>query len=379
MSSSRESQPLDASKLTYEYTKTPQQVPDEDTAFSSDETICTDHMITVPWTAKSGWSTPELKPYGPLSLMPTASCLHYAHECFEGMKVYRGYDGQLRLFRPDRNTKRLRMSAERIALPGFNPDELKQLITALVAVDGPKWLPKDRPGAFLYIRPTLIGSYPSIAVTPPKQALLYIILGFLGPRTALEGGKRLLTSPDDMVRSWVGGFGYAKVGANYGPSVLASQEAARQGFHQILWLYGEQGQCTEAGASNFFVVWKRRDGKTELITAPLDDQLILEGVTRQSCLDLARERLSEGIEITEKRFTISDLLEAAEENRLLEAFSAGTAWFVTPIAKIHHRGKDINVPMGADGGPGEITGKLRTWLHDIMYGRTTHEWATIVS
>jgi branched-chain amino acid aminotransferase len=68
---------------------------------------CTDHMITAVWKSATGWDAPELKPYGNLSLAPTASVLHYATECFEGMKMYRGYDGKLRLFRPDCNCKRM--------------------------------------------------------------------------------------------------------------------------------------------------------------------------------------------------------------------------------------------------------------------------------
>lgn len=117
---------------------------------------CTDHMITAVWRSTTGWEDPELRPYGNLSLAPTASVLHYATECFEGMKMYRGFDGKLRLFRPDANCKRMLMSSIRIALPGFDPKELEKLIIAMIAIDGPKWLPK--PGTFLYLRPTMIGS-----------------------------------------------------------------------------------------------------------------------------------------------------------------------------------------------------------------------------
>ena len=106
-------------------------------------------MITARWTVEAGWEAPELKPYGPFSIMPTASVLHYATECFEGLKLYRGYDGKLRLFRPWKNCERMRISAARIALPDFEPAELEKLIKALCALDGTKWLPKERPGSFL--------------------------------------------------------------------------------------------------------------------------------------------------------------------------------------------------------------------------------------
>jgi branched-chain amino acid aminotransferase len=319
-------QPLDASKLTIRRADpTAREVPDEATACSGNETICTDHMITVTWDASSGWSAPELKPYGPLSLMPTASVLHYATECFEGLKAYRGYDGKLRLFRPDCNARRMLMSTLRISLPGFDPAELEKLIMALVAVDGAKWLPKSRPGSYLYLRPAVIGTQPQLGVQAPKEALLFITASFMPRMDTPPGGMKLHTNPEDMVRAWVGGFGYAKVGANYGPSLLATVEARERGFTQILWLYGPEGYCTEAGASNFFVVWRSKEGRLELVTAPLDDKLILDGVTRRSVVELARERLAGELEVVERRYTIDEVLEADREGRLVEAFAAGTA------------------------------------------------------
>ena len=324
-------QALDASKLIYTLTTNPRNVPDEITANTSKDTICTDHMIFAKWNETTGWSTPEIKPNGPLSLLPTASCLQYATECFEGLKVYRGYDGKLRLFRADRNGERLHMSAGRISLPQFDPPELKKLLAALVSVDCPKWLPKDRAGHYLYLRPTIIGSQPQLGVHAPNEAMLYIIMAYMPRVDKPPGGMWLHTSPEGMVRAWVGGFGHAKVGANYGPSVLATKDALREGFHQILWLYGEQGECTEAGGSNFFVIWRRKDGKKELITAPLEDQLILDGITRRSCLELARQRLSNDLDIMERKYTIGELMEAEAEGRLLESFAAGTAVSLFPL------------------------------------------------
>ncbi|KAI1653358.1 branched-chain amino acid aminotransferase II [Daldinia decipiens] len=371
-------QELNASNITYTFTKEPRDVPAPGINSVNDSTICTDHMVTVAWSAKSGWGTPELKPYGPLSLMPTASVLHYATECFEGLKAYRGFDGKLRLFRPDCNAKRFLMSSVRISLPPFSPAEVEKLLLALMAVDGPKWLPRDRPGSFIYLRPTLIGTQSQLGVQAPSEALLYIIASYMPVMDSPVGGLKLHTSPNDMVRAWVGGFGYAKVGANYGPSLLATQEARARGFGQILWLYGSEGYCTEAGASNFFVLWKTQEGKTQLITAPLDDRLILDGVTRRSVLQLAREKLGDEIEIVERRYTIKEVLEASTEGRLLESFAAGTAFFVCPISLIHHRGQNIQIPMGKAGEGGLCTLKLKGWLKDIMYGNVDHPWGVVV-
>lgn len=323
---------LDATKLITTPTTTPRPVPTEAAACASPETICTDHMITATWSAATGWAVPHLQPYGPLSLMPTASVLHYATECFEGLKLYRGHDGELRLFRPDRNAARLLTSATRIALPAFAPAQLEALIVALAAKDGAKWLPRNRPGSFLYVRPAMIGTAAALGVAAPREALLFVTASFMARLDDGVGGMRLHTSPEDMVRAWVGGFGYAKVGANYGPSLVATQEARARGFGQVLWLYGPEGYCTEAGASNFFVVMREREtGRTQIVTAPLDDRLILDGVTRRSLVQLARERLGDEVEVVERRYTIQEVLDADAEGRLVEAFAAGTAVSFAPF------------------------------------------------
>ena len=142
----------------------------------------------------------------------------------------------------------------------------------------------------------------------------------------MRPGLKLLASKDDTVRAWPGGFGYAKVGANYGPSLIAQGEAKAKGFDQVLWLLGKDCNVTEAGASNFFVIWRTAgEGKLQLVTAPLDDKIILDGVTRRSVLELARERLGGKLEVVERNYTMSEVENAAEEGRLLEAFAAGTA------------------------------------------------------
>lgn len=330
MASTDAEQPLRASELVYNRTTNPQPVPKKETILSSDQSICTDHMVVATWKHDFGWSKPELKPYGPLSLLPTASCLHYATECFEGLKAYRGHDGQLRVFRIEHNVARLRTSATRISLPLFEPEEVKKLVLNLLSVDADRWLPRDRTGGFLYIRPTIIGTSGQLGVQAPKEATLFIVLANMSPLDTRPGGLRLYCSPENAVRAWVGGFGYAKIGANYGPSVMVLKEAVARGYHQVLWLCGDKGECTEAGGCNFFIVWVRKDGKKELITAPLDDKTILDGVTRRSCLELAKERLAPELEVTERKFTVTEIMEAAAEGRLLESFAAGTAVSVSP-------------------------------------------------
>jgi branched-chain amino acid aminotransferase len=342
-------------------------------------------MMTCSWNASTGWAAPEIRPYGPLSIMPIASVLHYATECFEGLKAYRGHDGKVRLFRPERNAARLLRSANRISLPGFPPAEFLKLLKRFVAIDAPKWLPKR--GSFLYLRPTMIGTAPALGVQKPKEALLYIFAVCFPPLDEpkhvpnpvtgkISPGMRLLASNHDMIRAWPGGFGYAKVGANYGPSLVAQGEARDRGYDQILWLFGEECYATEAGGSNLFVLWKTKDGKLQLVTAPLDDGVILEGVTRNSVISLVQERLPE-IELVERKYTMHEMVEAHEEGRLIEAFGSGTAFFIAPVADIHFRGKNVDLPL-ARGVEAKYAMMIKGWLKDIMYGREGHEWGHVI-
>lgn len=394
--------PLDASKLKITLTTSPRPVPEAGDEELKAMRTCTDHMITARWTLEDGWEAPQLVPYGPLSVMPTASCLHYATECFEGLKLYRGQDGKLRLFRVRRNCERMRRSATRISLPDFEPKELELLIKKLCATEGAKWLPKDRPGSFLYVRPTFIGTDPGLGVQVPKEALLYVLIAcfpdwsdprnlpptpYVNPDVSetvrSAKGLKLLASKEDMIRAWPGGFGFAKLGANYGPSLVAQGEARARGFDQILWLFGKNANVTEAGASNFFVVWRTRQGTLQLLTAPLEDQIILEGVTRASVLDLARARLTqaadgvEALEVVERQFTMDELVEAVNEGRLVEAFAAGTAYFVAPVGLIGYKGHELQIPL-SETTTGVYAKKIRGWLSGIMYGEEAHEWGVVV-
>ncbi|KAL4875766.1 aminotransferase [Aspergillus karnatakaensis] len=384
---------LDASVINVTRTTAPRDVPLPGSPEELSHSHCTDHMVTVRWTAEQGWETPEVKPFQNLSIPPTASCLHYATECFEGMKVYRGYDGKLRLFRPDLNGERLSNSAIRASLPSFRFEELKLLIAKLMQVDGLRWLPKSQPGRFLYLRPTLIGSGTQLGVQAPKEALLFIIaVPWPDPSTRLKStpgeasGLKLLASQPDTIRAWPGGFGYAKLGANYGPSLAAHGKAQAQGFDQVLWLFGDDRQVTEAGASNFFIVWENAEtGKRELVTAPLENQLILPGVTRRSVLELARSRLTQSVgdlkpvEVVEKTFTITDVEKAWKEGRIVESFVCGTAFFITPVKLI--RDGDVDIHLLKAGEKAEYAATIKSWLEAIMYGKEGAEsdkWAYLI-
>ena len=167
-----------------------------------------------------------------------------------------------------------------------------------------------------------------------------------------------------------------KLGANYAPCVVPQLEAAKRGYHQNLWLFGEEEYVTEVGTMNFFAALRDKDtGKKVLMTAPLDGT-ILEGVIRDSVLDLARERLvPEGWGVQERKLTMPELAAAADDGRLIEAFGTGTAAVVSPVRRIAWRGRTVECGLAEEQEVGEITKRMKDWIEGIQYGDEEHVWS----
>ncbi|KAI9757348.1 MAG: branched-chain-amino-acid transaminase bat2 [Lichina confinis] len=330
-------------------------------------------MLSIEWTAAQGWLPARITPYQNLSLDPATCVFHYAFECFEGMKAYKDRNGLIRLFRPDRNMQRLNGSSKRIALPGFDGKAMIELISRLVALDE-RFIPTAR-GYSLYVRPTMIGTQRTLGVGPPGSALLFVIASPVGPYFPTGFKAVSLEATDYAVRAWPGGVGNMKLGANYAPCIVPQLEAARNGFHQNLWLFGDDEAVTEVGTMNFFAaIVDKKTGQNELVTAPLDGT-ILEGVTRDSILALARERLvPEGWKVSERKMTMHELAEAADEGRLLESFGSGTAAIVSPVRRIGWKGRDVFCGLPDDKEAGGLAIRLKDWIERIQYGEDEHEW-----
>lgn len=331
----------------------------------------TDHMLTIDWSAKEGWERPVIGPLKNLEIHPAAKVLHYAVEVFEGMKAYKGVDSQVRLFRPDLNLNRLHRSTLRSALPAFDKEELLNCLKKLVSIEK-DWIPKST-SASLYIRPTFIGTEPTLGVSATNRAKLYILASPTGPYFPTGFKPVTLLADNKYIRAFPGGVGNFKVGSNYGPTIYVGIEAQKQGCQQVLWLFGEEEYLTEAGTMNMFIVIKNDQGETELITPPLDGT-ILEGVTRQSILDLARRWGK--IKVSERPMKMGEALTLLEKNRLLEMFGSGTACVVCPIEALLYKGKKHQIPTMTSGAP--FMSRFAKELSDIQYGRTAHEWAPIV-
>lgn len=343
----------------------------------------TDHMLTIPWNSNTGWGTPEIKPYAPLCLDPSATVFHYAFTLFEGMKAYRQEDDTVRLFRPDKNMARMNRSAARLALPTFDGESLTELIKKLVMVDK-DWIPKEK-GYSLYIRPTLIGTQAQLGVGPNSDALLFVICSPVGPYYPTGFKPVSLLATTKYTRAWPGGSGGFKLGANYAPGVVPASEAAKAGYGQILWLSGDDHTLTEVGTMNLFIALKTPEGGVELVTAPLGD-LVLPGVTRDSVLNLCRGHidgksipgLPSNLKVSERKITMGDLVEAEKNGSLLEVFGAGTAAIVSAVDKIGYEGRDIHMPTGPEG-MGPIAKAMYDTIVGIQTGEIESDWSVVAN
>jgi branched-chain amino acid aminotransferase len=311
----------------------------------------TDHMFEMEYTEGQGWHDPAIRPYGPLAMDPASMVLHYGQAVFEGLKCYRGTEGQLLLFRPEMNFKRLNVSNDRLCIPPLDEDFALRALMTLLTVER-DWVPSAE-GTSLYIRPFVLATEVGVGVHPSREYKFIIILSPVGPYYPEGINPVRIYVEDEYVRAVKGGIGFTKATANYAASLKGQEKAITMGYTQVLWLDGVQRKfIEEVGTMNvFFLI----DG--ELITPKLEGS-ILPGVTRDSVLQLARHW---GIPVAERAFSIVELYETHGAGHLQEAFGSGTAAVISPIGEFNWEGRIITVTEGR-------TGPLARRLYDALTG-----------
>ena len=311
----------------------------------------TDHMFLMDYSEDRGWHDARIVPYGPLTLSPASSVLHYGTEVFEGLKAYRRPDGRVQLFRPWENVARLNRSCDRLGLPQLNPDDALQAIRTLVTLDQ-RWVP-TAPGTSLYIRPFLFSNDPKLGLHGVHDAMFVIILSPVGSYFAsgLKPVKIMVETED--VRAVRGGTGEAKCGGNYGAANRAGERAEAKGYSQVLWLDGvERKYVEEGGGMN--VMFKING----TVVTPMLTGSILPGITRKSCIELLR---SQGIPVEERLISVDELFAAAKAGTLEEAWCVGTAAVISPIGELAWNGEKYEIN-------GNKIGPLSQMLYNELTG-----------
>ncbi|MGA2526918.1 MAG: branched-chain amino acid aminotransferase [Smithellaceae bacterium] len=323
--------------------------------------IFTDHFFNMKYKEGKGWHDAVIEPYRPLNLDPTAMCLHYAQEIFEGLKAYRGRDGAIFLFRPTENIKRMNSSAERLCMPSIDEAIFLDALKKLVVLEK-NWIPRGA-GTSLYIRPTMIATEPALGVHPANEYLFFIVVGPVGAYYPQGFSPTKIFVSEEYVRAALGGTGFTKAAGNYAASLYASRIATNMGYTQVLWLDAkEKKYVEEVGTSNIFFLIGN-----ELITPALTGT-ILPGITRNSVIQLARHF---GIKVLERQLSIDEVITASKKGTLKEAFASGTAAIVSPVGQIYFRGKEYLINGGKTG---PLAEKLYNEILQIQYGLKEDEF-----
>lgn len=322
--------------------------------------VFADHMLVADY-ADGAWRDVNIMPFGPISITPANLTLHYGQSIFEGIKAYKNHEGKVGIFRPGKNFERFLKSAKRMAMPSVPREIFLDGMTQLVALDR-DWVPSQE-GSSLYIRPFMFATDDVIGVKPGKK---YKFIIFTSPTGPYYNKPLKLFVEDYYVRACEGGVGAAKTSGNYAASLYPTERIINKGFDQILWTDAKEHKyLQECGTMNLFVVIH---GK--VLTAGLQEGTILDGVTRDSVIQILRNK---GIDIEERQVSVNELLKAHSDGSLQEVFGSGTAANIIFVSELQYHGKNIQLKTQNDW---KIAPMLLKELNDLHYGKLedTRDW-----
>lgn len=314
--------------------------------------VFTDHMFSIEHV-NGQWQQPEIIPYGPISMDPSAKVFHYGQAVFEGMKAFKDEQGGTFLFRPEDNWARINKSSARLAMPELPKEIFMEGLTELLKLDK-DWI-KSGDGNSLYIRPFHIATQSGVSASPSDRYKFMIILA---PAQSYYSGEVSVVFAEKYSRAASGGVGFAKAAGNYAAQFYPTNLAKEDGYQQIIWTDANTHEyLEEAGTMNVFF----RVGDT-LITAPTNDT-ILDGITRKSVIQLAKDA---GIQVEVRPVAVKEIVAAAQSGNLKEIFGVGTAAVVVPFKSFAYKEEDhkLNAPDDSYGL------KFKKALNDIQYNRS---------
>lgn len=325
--------------------------------------IFTDHMFVADF--KNGeWTDLRIVPYGPFSLSPATSAIHYGQAIFEGLKAFARAESttEITLFRPAENAKRFNRSAIRMAMPEVPEDLFLQALNDLLDIDR-AWVPRT-PGGALYVRPYMFATDDFIGVKPSDTYRFAIFCCPVGPyyNKALR-----VKVEEDFSRAAPGGVGFTKCAGNYGAALYPTALAQKEGYDQILWTDPINHEFVEeTGTTNFFAVFEN-----EIVTPSLT-QSLLAGITRDSVI-IALKHL--GYSLSERPLSVKELIDRHTE--IKELFITGTAATLINLDGFGFRGTYYTV---YDETKIDTSQKVKKFLDTLKLGRVSDpfNWVEIL-
>ncbi len=317
-----------------------------------------DHMFLMEYDNGS-WGQGEIVPFANLSMHPAMSAIHYGQAIFEGLKANRTVNNEVVLFRPDMNARRFNKSAERMCMPTIPEDLFVEAIRQLVALDN-EWV-TFREGHSLYIRPFMYATDELVGIRPSRTYKFLIITTPVGQYYSEPVNVKIEKS---YTRAALGGVGGAKAAGNYAASMYPALQAQNEGYHQLIWTdAAEHKYIEESGTMN--IVFQIGN---KLITPDENQDTILRGITKRSVFEIAEKW---NVEVEERMVTVAEIIEAARNGSLKDAFGAGTAATIAPIAMIGYEDEKFMLP------PVEerlLSNKIKKYLGDLKSGRIADEF-----
>jgi len=290
---------------------------------------------------------------------PAMSAIHYGQSIFEGLKAFRTINNEVTIFRPDMNAKRFAESSKRMCMPEVPEEIFLEAIRKLVEIDS-KWV-TNRPGYSLYIRPYLFATDELVGIKPSDTYKFMIITSPVGMYYSEPVRVKI---EEHYTRAAIGGVGRAKAAGNYGASLFPAKQCQLQGFHQLVWTDAKEHKYIEESGTMNIVF--QIGGK--LITPTEDADTILRGITKRSVIEVAKKW---GVEVEERKVSVEEIITAAKNGTLEDAFGAGTAATIAQIAIIGYRDERLELP------PPEgrtLSNKIKAYMDDMKTGRVNDDF-----
>ena len=307
------------------------RLPDFDPNNFSFGNTFTDHMVICEYE-NGKWGEVKVVPYGPLSFTPAMMTLNYGQACFEGMKAYKDKDDNVFLFRVDKNFSRINKSAQRLAMPQLTEEIFVEGLKAFVDVDR-GWVPHGE-GMSLYLRPLIFATEEALKARISEKYMFAIVAS---PAKSYYSEPVAVKISDYYFRAASGGVGFSKAAGNYGASFYPTQLAKEEGYDQIIWTDdATHTKFEESGTMNVFV------RINDTIYTPATSDKILDGVTRDSFIQLAKRR---GIEVVIGDILVDDVLKAHADGSLKEVWGVGTAVVTNTFKAIGYKGQRFELPL----------------------------------
>ena len=289
-----------------------------------------DHMVICEYE-DGKWGDVRLVPYGPLEFTPAMMGVNYGQACFEGMKAYKDKDGQVFLFRVDKNFERINKSAERLAIPQIPKEVCIEVLMALCDVDR-NWIPYGE-DVSLYLRPVVFATEEALKARISSKYMFAIVAT---PVKAYYTEPVAVKIADYYSRAASGGVGYAKAAGNYAASFYPTKLAIEEGYEQVIWTDdATHTKLEESGTMNVFV------RINDVIYTPKISDKILNGVTRDSFIQLAEAK---GIEVVVDDILVEDVLNAHKNGTLREIWGVGTAVVVNQFKAVGYKDQHYELP-----------------------------------